>query len=130
TGARAAAKRKLLAGLGQVPFERLALLHERPEALDHVVGARLEGGRRVPHMLVLPGEIGARAIAAQRLDAADAGSAGAVPDAPDKPDIAGPAHMRAAAQFDRPRFLGPFRPFRAPHRDDTDLVAVFFAEQR
>ena len=44
-----------------------------------------------------------------------------------EPDVAGAAHMRAAAEFDRPaqRVAGPLT-----HRHDAHLVAVFLAEQR
>ena len=71
------------------------------------------------------------ARAGQRLDAAHAGGDAAVGDARDQADVAGAAHMRAAAQLDRPAERIAAAAVRIlAHRHDAHLVAVFLAEQR
>ena len=86
---------------------------------------RQRGG--LPHAGVLLGEIGARALGGQGLDAAHAGGGCGFSDDLDEADVAGTPHMRAAAQLDRPGLVGTG--LSVSHRDDTDFVAVLFAEQ-
>src|SRR5205814_1862359 len=65
------------------------------------------------------------------LDAANAGGDRAFAGHRDEPDIAGAPHMRAAAQFHRPaERVGAVLTGAPAHRDDANLVAILFAEQR
>jgi hypothetical protein len=73
-----------------------------------------------------PDEIAPRAFAGQRLDAAHAGGDRAFGQNREKPDIAQPAHMRAAAQFDRERLSRRV----VAHGEHAHFVAIFLAEQR
>ncbi|MHC2377647.1 hypothetical protein ACVIHA_002022 [Bradyrhizobium liaoningense] len=130
-GRGAAAHRELLAGVGQLALELLALLHQRGDARRHIVegGTQLVGrGLRQCHGLV---GVPARVIAGQRLDAAHARGDRALARQRDQADIAGALHMGAAAELDRPAERVGAAFARGPaHRDDADFVAVFLAEQR
>ena len=93
-------------------------------------GADLQKFRRLAHARILRGEIRARALARERLDAAHAGGDRAFADDLEQADIAGAAHMGAAAQLDRIGVLRLGARLALAHADDADLFAVFLAEQR
>ena len=93
-------------------------------------GADLQKFRGLAHAGILRGEIGAGALARERLDAAHAGGNRAFADDLEQADIAGAAHMSAAAQLDRIGMLGLGARLALAHADDADLFAVFLAEQR
>ena len=57
----------------KLALELAALVDDGREPLDHLVGGDLEQLGRLAHALILRGEIEARGLAGQRLDAADAG---------------------------------------------------------
>ena len=103
---RTAAKRDLPLGIGQLALELLALLDQRLHALDHVVGLGAQHARQLAHAAILLGQIGARALGRQRLDAAHAGRARALADDAHEADVAGARHVRAAAQLHRPGLVG------------------------
>ena len=105
-GRRTAAERELALGVGELLLELPPLIEDGGEPLDHLVGADLEQLRRLAHALILRREIRARALAGERLDAADARSNRALANDLEQADIAGPPHMRAAAQLDGVSVIG------------------------
>ena len=128
--AAAAAKGKLALRVGQLTLELAALVDDRGEPLDHLVGRDLEQLGRLAHALVLRGEIGPRRLARQRLDAAHAGGDRALADDLEQADIAGAPDMGAAAQLDGISVSGALAVGVDAHRDDAHLLAIFLAEQR
>ena len=109
----AAAKRDLALRVRQLALELAALVDDGRKPLDHFVGSDLEQLGRLAHALVLRGEIAARGIAGQRLDAADAGGDRALADDLEQADIAGaPRH----ACRRRARWNKRGRPARCWHR--------------
>ena len=127
---RAAAKRQLAFGVGQLAFELAALVDDGGQALDDLVGRDLQQLGRLAHALVLGGEIGARGLAVsasmRRTPEATALSLTILsrPISPVRRD------MGAAAQLDGISVAGPFAVGVHAHDDDADLLAVFLAEQR
>ena len=95
--------------------------------VDHLVGRDLEQLGRLAHALVLRGEIGARAIAGQRLDAADAGGDRAFADDLEQADIAGAPHMRAAAELDRISWPALLARLRSTPIDTTRTSSPYFS---
>ena len=128
--AAAATKRDLALRVRQLALELAALVDDGRQPLDHFVGSDLEQLGRLAHAIILRGEIEARGIAGQRLDAADAGGDRALAHDLEQADIAGPPDMRAAAELDGISVAGALAVGIDAHRHDAHLIAVFLAEQR
>ena len=118
----------------------LALLDQRLHPFHHVIGLGAQHAREFAHAGVLLGQVFARAVGGERLDAAHAGGARRLRHDLDQADIAGARRVRTAAQLNRPGFVGslslPASSGRTwagvtdTHGDDAHLVTVLLAEQR
>ena len=98
--ARAAAERKLALGVGKLALELAALVDDRGEPGDHLVGSDLEELGSLAHPFVLGRQIIARGLGRERLDTAHAGSDRALTHDLEEADIARSSHMGATAQLD------------------------------
>ena len=119
------------ARFGQLALEP-AIVVEQPRQAGRQLGrAGAQRHRRLPQQLLFLGKIGLGRGAGQRFDTADARGHRAFADDLEQADIAGAADMGAAAQLDRiGSRIAVGRAVCAAHRHDTDLLAVFLAEQR
>ena len=124
----APAESKLLLRVRELALQRLALLDERLQALDQILGPGFQDAGGLFEACVRIREVGACAISRQRLDAADAGRACAFGDDLDEADVASAAGVRAAAEFDRPSFVSTRR--GVAHGHHAHLVAILLSEER
>src|SRR5690606_16540329 len=120
TVAAATAEGELPLRIRELPLEQAAFLDHLLHAVHHLVRLRPQQPGQLAHARLLGNEIGARAVAGQRLDAAHAGRARALGNDVDQSDVAGARDVGSAAQLDRPRLVRAR--LRLAHRDDTDLV--------
>ena len=94
---RTAAQRQLLARLGELALELLALIEQGFDTLDDVGRRHAQHRGRGMDTLVLGIEIAPRRFAGERLETAHARGGSAFRDDLDEADIAGAPRMRAAA---------------------------------